>query len=132
VTTRQREPRREDPKYLKWIRLQPCVQCAWEGRAVFGCEAAHVKIGISEHGWREHGGGERSHDDHAVSLCPSCHRTGKNAQHRTGERKFWLRLGMCPACLCTSLRSCYEAGEPGVSAIWDAVHAAKQAPTDHI
>lgn len=129
---RQRDPRREDPKYLRWVRLLPCVQCAWKGRVTVGCEAAHVKIGLAEHGWREFGGGERSHDDHAVSLCPSCHRTGSDAQHRNGERKFWLRLGICPGCLCLSLKSAYDAGESGITVIWTAVRSAKHSPTDHL
>ncbi len=129
---RQREPRRLDPAYLKWIRKLPCLHCAWLGRAVFGCESAHVKIGVAEHGWREHGGGERSHDDHALPLCPWSHRTGPEAQHRNGERKFYLRMGICPGCACEALRAAYEAQESGIPVIWQIVHAAKRSPTTHL
>lgn len=122
MTIRQRDPRRTDRAYLAWIRKLPCLHCAATGRAVFGCEAAHVKMGIAAHGWREHGWGERSHDDHALPLCPASHRTGPDAQHVVGERRFWDRLGICPACVCEALRAAYDAGESGIPVIWDAVH----------
>lgn len=129
---RQREPRRLDPAYLRWVRKLPCVACAVNGRAIYGCEAAHVKIAVAEHGWRGHGLSERSHDDRAVGLCSYCHRTGRQAQHAMGERKFWLALGICPGCLCEALVSAYEAGQSGLEVIWSAVRAARERPTDHL
>lgn len=125
MSLRQRDPRDLESPYLKWVRLLPCVGCAVAGRHVSPCEAAHVKMGIASHGWREHGLQERSHDRHAVGLCDRCHRVGPTAQHNMGERKFWDRLGICPACLADELSRAYDAGESGGKVIWDFVRRAR-------
>ena len=64
-----------NPKYLAWIRTQPCVVCG----ARRGIEAAHTG---------PHGLGQKSPDTSAIPLCPTHHRTGKDSYHRLGPRKF--------------------------------------------
>lgn len=70
----KRKPVR-DPKYLKWIRTQPCIVCGKEGET----EAAHIRIGAHA------GKGEKPGDDSCVPLCSDCHRW----QHSEGEKQFW-------------------------------------------
>ena len=64
-----------NPKYLAWIRTQPCVVCG----ARRGIEAAHTG---------PHGLGQKSPDTSAIPLCYAHHRTGKDSYHRIGPRKF--------------------------------------------
>lgn len=120
---RQREPRVRDGEYMGFIAHLPCVACAVEGRATLGVEVAHVKLAIAAHGWRGWGLSERSDDRKSLPLCPAHHRTGRGAQHGVGERKFWDRLGICPACLCEALNAAYDAGQSGIPVIRDAVRA---------
>lgn len=127
--SRQREPRQRDAAYLAWIRRCPCVACAAQGRFTVPCEAAHVKLAIAAHGWRGWGLGEKSNDKNAAPLCVPHHRTGNDAQHAVGERKFWIGLGVCPGCLCENLNAAYEADHAGIEVIYQAVRA--QAP-DHL
>lgn len=122
---RQREPRRRDPAYLKWVRRLPCVGCACAGIAKYGVEAAHYKGPIAAHGWREAGISERGDDVRCLGLCPACHR-GPKGEHMSGQRRYWDSLGICPACLALSLRSAYEAGDSGLQVIWSAVRARRR------
>lgn len=128
---RQREPRREDRPYLAWIRGLPCVGCAVAGMCNLRTEAAHCKLPIAAHGWRGWGHSERSDDRRCTPLCPRCHRTGPDAQHGVGERQFWDRLGICPACLATALAAAYDAQASGSAVIWEAVRGRRHdgAPT---
>lgn len=119
---RQREPRRRDRDYMGWLARLPCVACAAAGQARFGVEIAHNKLSIAAHGWRGAGVQEKSHDDRALPLCPGHHR-GTGGEHDVGMRQFWDALGICPACLCESLRAAYEAQESGIDVIWTAVRA---------
>ncbi len=64
-----------NPKYLAWIRTQPCLVCG-SRRWV---EAAHTG---------PHGLGQKSPDTSAVPLCARHHRTGNDSYHRLGPRKF--------------------------------------------
>ena len=64
-----------DPKYLAWIRTQPCLVCG----STRWIEAAHMG---------PHGLGQKSPDTSAVPLCAAHHRTGKDSYHRLGPRKF--------------------------------------------
>ena len=130
---RQREPREQDSAYLRWIRRQCCVACAVEGKATYPSEAAHCKLAIAEHGWRGWGLSEKSDDRKCTPLCASHHRLRRDAQHGSrGERGFWLKLGICPACLCEALNSAYDAGQTGLEVIWTAVRRARERPTDHL
>ena len=64
-----------NPKYLAWIRTQPCLVC----RSIRWIEAAHTG---------PHGLGQKSADTSAVPLCARHHRTGNDSYHRLGPRKF--------------------------------------------
>ena len=64
-----------NPKYLAWIRTQPCLVCG----STRWIEAAHTG---------PHGLGQKSPDTSAVPLCAKHHRTGNNSYHRLGPREF--------------------------------------------
>jgi hypothetical protein len=64
-----------NPKYLGWIRTQPCLVCG----STRWIEAAHTG---------PHGLGQKSPDTSAVPLCANHHRTGNDSYHRLGPRKF--------------------------------------------
>jgi hypothetical protein len=64
-----------NPRYLAWIRTQPCLVCG----STRWIEAAHTG---------PHGLGQKSPDISAVPLCAAHHRTGKDSYHRLGPRKF--------------------------------------------
>ena len=64
-----------NPRYLAWIRTQPCCVCGTK-RAI---EASHTG---------PHGLGQKSPDSSAIPLCPKHHRTGEDSYHRLGPRKF--------------------------------------------
>lgn len=119
---RQREPRKRDQPYMMWIKTLPCVGCACTGRHVGPTEAAHCKLGIAAHGWREGGVQEKSDDRKTLPLCPGCHR-GNGGEHLLGQRAYWDRLGICPACLAEALGGAYDLGEAGAGVIWAAVRS---------
>ena len=64
-----------NPKYLAWIRTQPCLVCG----STRWIEAAHTG---------PHGLGQKSPDTSAVPLCAKHHRTGNDSYHRLGPRRF--------------------------------------------
>jgi hypothetical protein len=64
-----------NPRYLAWIRTQPCVVCG----ARRGIEASHTG---------PHGLGQKSSDTSAIPLCVRHHRTGNESYHRLGSRRF--------------------------------------------
>ena len=68
------KPRR-NPRYLAWIRTQPCCVCGSK-RAI---EASHTG---------PHGIGQKSPDPSAIPLCAKHHRLGNESYHRLGPRKF--------------------------------------------
>jgi hypothetical protein len=67
-----------NPRYLAWIRTQPCLVCG----STRWIEAAHTG---------PHGLGQKSPDTSAVPLCAKHHRTGNDSYHRLGPRKFGER-----------------------------------------
>ena len=80
----KRKPRRpksgDDPKYLKWIREQPCVVPGCAGGWWRHVEAAHF--------------GQRSialkpPDAEALPLCASHHRIGPKAHHVLGSDRLF-------------------------------------------
>lgn len=96
-----RKPRREetdnDPKYLEEVRTLPCLYCGVEP-----CEAAHVRMASAS--FRKSSGiGKKPADRWALSLCASCHRLAKHAQHNRGERAFWEGIGINPLIVCDRL-----------------------------
>ena len=64
-----------NPRYLAWIRTQPCLVCG----STRWIEAAHTG---------PHGLGQKSPDTSAVPLCAKHHRTENDSYHRLGPRKF--------------------------------------------
>jgi hypothetical protein len=64
-----------NPRYLAWIRTQPCCVCGSK-KAV---EASHTG---------PHGIGQKSPDASAIPLCAKHHRIGADSYHRLGPRKF--------------------------------------------
>jgi len=64
-----------NPRYLAWIRTQPCLVCG----ASRGIEASHTG---------HHGLGQKSPDTSAIPLCTRHHRTGKDSYHKLGPRNF--------------------------------------------
>ena len=64
-----------NPRYLAWIRTQPCLVCG----STRWIEAAHTG---------PHGLGQKSPDTSAVPLCAGHHRSGNDSYHRLGPRKF--------------------------------------------
>lgn len=124
MSLRQREPRERDRPYLGWIKELPCVGCARAGWYKAPSEAAHCKLAIAAHGWREGGIQEKSDDRKAVPLCDNCHRGG-SGEHMSGQRAYWDRLRICPACLAAGLSAAYDAGESGGKVIWDFVRRAR-------
>ncbi len=64
-----------NPRYLAWIRTQPCVVCG----ARRGIEASHTG---------PRGIGQKSSDLSAIPLCHRHHRSGKDSYHNLGQRQF--------------------------------------------
>ena len=64
-----------NPRYLAWIRMQPCCVCG-EKR---GIEASHT----GPHGLRQ-----KSPDTSVIPLCAKHHRTGNDSYHRLGPKRF--------------------------------------------
>ena len=67
-----------NPRYLAWIRTQPCCVCGATQRI----EASHTG---------PHGIGQKSPDSSAIPLCAKHHRTGADSYHRLGPRRFSQR-----------------------------------------
>jgi hypothetical protein len=123
---RQREPRRHERPYMGWIKGLPCIGCAVAGRVEVRSEAAHCGLAIAAHGWREAGVQEKADDRRCLPLCANCHREGPRAEHKVGQRQFWDRLGICPACLAEALGSAYDAQASGSAVIWQAVRGRRR------
>ncbi len=103
----QRAPRVHDAAYLNYIRRQPCCAC---GKAA-PSQAAHIRSGYPEAGWRSTGMAEKPDDRRTLPLCRDCHLDGPKAQHRTNERAWWQKLDIYPPALCDEYIASYEAGD---------------------
>lgn len=77
---RQREPRRCDDGYLRWLRKKPCCVC---GKSPV--DAAHIRFASEAYGKRAVGMAEKPDDKWAVPLCRGCH----TLQHSMNEQEFW-------------------------------------------
>lgn len=99
MTVRQREPRREDRAHLAFVRTRPCCVCKRAGPS----EAAHIRMKCDARGKRETGMQEKPDDCWTTPLCAYCHRTGVLAQHKMGERDFWIRVGRDPFAIALDL-----------------------------
>jgi len=103
----QRQPRVKDAAYLNFIRRQPCCVCG----APAPSQAAHIRSGYPEAGWRPTGMQERPSDHRALPLCRLCHLDGPDAQHKANESAFWRRHEIYPPSLCASFRRQFEGDE---------------------
>lgn len=99
MTLRQREPRERNEAFLAFVRTHACVSCGEPAPS----QAAHVRYSDAAHGRTNPGVGCKPSDRFCVPLCPTCHTDGNGAQHRTGERRFWLRAGKDPFKIAKSL-----------------------------
>ncbi|WP_416066058.1 hypothetical protein ACK9YZ_06820 [Rhizobium sp. ZK1] len=73
-----------DPRHLAWIASLPSVISG-----AFGCEAAHVNFPDKRFGKHMRGKGTKAGDNWTLPLLPEEHRTGPDAQHKTGHEQAW-------------------------------------------
>lgn len=111
---RQREPRVRDKRHLGLVAKLPCIAClVRRGIQMRPVHVAHCRASYPEPGWRQVGAGEKPSDTRTTPLCPSCHLTGKAAQHGMNEAEFWRRLGIYPPEFCAALVAAFAAGQTG-------------------
>ncbi len=84
-----RNPRREDPDHLNFIRSLPCCLCLNKERS----EAAHIRFACPEVDKRETGMQEKPHDMWTLPMCGECHLID---QHGGSESAFWDSQHMSP------------------------------------
>lgn len=88
-----------DPRHLAWIASLPSVISMRTP-----CEAAHISYADRRFGKPERGKGKKAGDDWCLPLTADEHRTGPNAQHKTGrERDWWDSHGIDATALATRL-----------------------------
>ena len=64
-----------NPQYLRWVRSLPCAVCG----SLRNIESAHTgPRGLSQ----------KAPDTSAIPLCARHHRTGNDAYHKLGPRRF--------------------------------------------
>lgn len=98
--------RERDNAYLAYLRRQPCEACG----STYRVEAAHIRSGYPEAGWKPTGMQVKPSDARALSLCALCHREGPNAQHKGNERAFWAARGIHPPTRCGEVYADFAAG----------------------
>lgn len=86
-----------DAGYLSLVRSLPCLSCGMEPS-----EAAHVRFASAAFG-KASGLQKKPEDRWALPLCAGCHRLNRDAQHNSGEREFWDRLGIDALPTCVAL-----------------------------
>jgi hypothetical protein len=85
---RQRQPRMENPKHLRFIASCPCLICGAPN-----VQAAHIRYADPEAGKRSTGMAEKSDDCFTVPLCVAHH----SDQHEYGdEHLWWTNYGVDP------------------------------------
>jgi hypothetical protein len=94
---RTRRVNGKNPSYLSLIRKLPCCSCDQDPAGV----AAHLRM--ASEGKPEAGMGRKPDDRWTVPMCRSCHTDAPDAQHRSSEREWWLRIGIDPKWLCVEL-----------------------------
>lgn len=91
----QRQPRLLNPKFLAFVRGQPCVICG-----KLGSDAAHIRSGNEKIGKRSTGLGEKPSDQWVTPLCREHH----DEQHKAGdELKWWASKNLDPFVIATVL-----------------------------
>jgi hypothetical protein len=76
-----------DPKYLAWLRKQPCCSCGKRAPS----EAHHIK------GAQPRGKGIKSGDDKCIPLCggpQGCHAQAEQITDSAAEDQYWLHRGI--------------------------------------
>lgn len=96
ASTKQKRPRIEDERHLKFIRSLRCCICGAPNP-----DPAHIRAASAIHGKRETGGGERPSDKFVVPLCRAHH----DEQHNGNELLFWVAKGVDPFGLALALYS---------------------------
>ena len=91
----QKQKPERNPKYLAFIRRLPCVACLSNR----GVEASH---------FGPHGIGQKSSDLQTLPLCHKCHRTGPNAYHKLGPRRFAEFHNLDPQALIQKFNTFWE------------------------
>lgn len=93
----KRSPRQRDKQFLAALHHLPCLRCG----SRTGVEAAHIRLTSKE--WEERtgvrtgaGGAEKPSDRWCLPLCSRCHRTGPDAEHAIGTRRFYEEWGIDP------------------------------------
>lgn len=81
---RQRQPRIQNEKHLRFIRQLPCCICG--ARDV---HAAHLRMSSAKHGKFNPGVGAKPDDFWVTPLCAGHHVDFPDAQHAIGEPAFW-------------------------------------------
>lgn len=76
--------------HLAFIRELGCVI---DGRPA---EAAHIRFADIARGKPHTPMARKPGDNWVLPLCPECHRTGPDAQHRGNERAWWAGKGIAP------------------------------------
>ena len=101
IPRKRAKPRKgptRDPKYLAFIRKQPCVACMG-GAWLWPVEAAHIGV---------RGLGQKSSDLETIPLCAYHHRDGSISAHTLGKR-FWKYHGLDKAALIAKYNRMFEA-----------------------
>jgi hypothetical protein len=126
----QRAPRLRDKVYLGWIRQLPCLACLIQGlkHRWQPTEAAHIRCGYAEAGWRSTGMQEKPGDDRVAPLCGWHHRDGDDAQHKTNERAWWDARGVYPPDLCRDLRAAFPDVQAGEAVLRRYAEQARRTP----
>jgi hypothetical protein len=102
IVLRQKQPRKRNPAYLAWVRLQGC-SCGCN--APPKSDAAHIRSGSIHYG-KEYPGLQRRPDDSwCVPLARACHMR----QHDQGELQFWEARGKDPFYLALRYNALYKA-----------------------
>jgi hypothetical protein len=94
---RQANTREADPKYLAFIRQQPCTIKGCKSRFQ---EAAHTG---------DRALGRKANDRNTIPLCLFHHQTGNQSYHRLGRRNFETVHKLDIAALILELNAWYEA-----------------------
>lgn len=77
-----KDKRKEDAKYLKWLRTLPCAICGHYPPS----QAAHIRLGGV-------GGVAQKPIFSAIPCCANCHTTQHRKSHEAiGNKDFWLLL----------------------------------------
>jgi hypothetical protein len=101
----QRQPRRHDPGYLRWLSKRPCCVCGTAPPS----DACHIRFASLAYGKREVGMGEKPDDRWSLPMCRACH----VKQHGMNEKDFWRERHILPLLLAQKFYSEYG-GSGGV------------------